>query len=158
MASKEVMLTNNLMDVDTEEEKYTMHEIGLYDPLSTNMKVACHKLLSKIEQINQQNSSFSSIISEGQYEILNSYIINDNKNEMNNTKKLLDCISDLLLIPALTLNIANLFRPILIDLVSRWLSSNNNDTMEVDYDVLSKVEKVANAFSLLLPIEPQLLR
>lgn len=158
MASKEVMLTNNPMDIDTEEEKYTMHEICLYDPLSINMKVACQKLLSKIEQINQQNSSFSSIISEGQYEILNSYIINDNKNEINNTKKLLDCISNLLLIPSLTLNIANLFRPILIDLVSRWLLSNNNDTMEVDYDVMSKVEKVANAFSLLLPIEPQLLR
>ncbi|GBC28203.2 uncharacterized protein OCT59_003902 [Rhizophagus irregularis] len=157
MASKEVMLTNNPMDIDTEEEKYTMHEICLYDPLSINMKVACQKLLSKIEQINQQNSSFSSIISEGQYEILNSYIINDNKNEINNTKKLLDCISNLLLIPSLTLNIANLFRPILIDLVSRWLLSNNNDTMEVDYDVMSKVEKVANAFSLLLPIEPQLL-
>ncbi|GES99488.1 midasin [Rhizophagus clarus] len=153
MASKEVMLANNLMDVDT-EEKHTIHEIGLYDPLGINMKIACQNLLSKIEQINQQNSS---VISKGQIEILNSYIINDNKNEIKNTQKLLDCISDLLLIPSLTLNIANLFRPILIDLVSRWLLSNNNDTMEVDYDVMSKVENVAYAFSLLLPIKPQLL-
>src|SRR4051794_37062846 len=112
MASREVMLTNNLMDVDTEEEKYTILEIGLYDPLSINMKIACQNLLSKIEQINQQNSSISSVITKGQYEILNSYIINDNKNEMKNNNKLLDCISDLLLIPSLTLNIANLFRPI----------------------------------------------
>ncbi|CAG8439564.1 5371_t:CDS:10 [Funneliformis mosseae] len=53
---------------------------------------------------------------------------------------------------------SNLFRPILIDLVSRWLLSNdNNDIMKVDYDAVSKVESVANAFSLLLPTTPQLL-
>ncbi|RIA85786.1 P-loop containing nucleoside triphosphate hydrolase protein [Glomus cerebriforme] len=153
MAFKETILLNNLMEVDIEEEK---HAFSLYDPLNINMKTACQNLLSEIEQINQQNFS-NSVVTKGQYENLNTYIVNDTHYETENTKKLLDCISDLLLNPSLTLIIANLFRPILIDLVSRWLLSNDNDTMEVDYGVISKVENVANAFSLLLPIKPQLL-
>jgi hypothetical protein len=107
----------------------------------------------------KQNFLSSPVFTKGQYQILNSYIINDSNYETKNTTtKVLDCISDLLLDPSLTLIIANLFRPILIDLVSRWLLSNDDDTMEVDYNVVSKVESVASAFSLLLPIKPQLLR
>ena len=158
MAFKEVVLSNNLMEVDAEKENYTLHEFSLYDPLSIDLKTACQNLLS---EINQQNFSSSSFVTKGQYEILNSYIIKNTNYETKSTNKLLDCISDLLLNPSLTLIIANLFRPILIDLVSRWLLSNDNDTMEVDYvdyDVVSKVENVANAFSILLPIKPQLLR
>ncbi|CAI2169296.1 7876_t:CDS:10, partial [Funneliformis geosporum] len=144
------------MEVDIEEEKFIFNEFNLYNPLSIDMKTACQTLLSKIEQINQQNHYL--VLNLGQYEILNSYIINNINYESNDTKKLLDCISNLLLNPSLTLIIANLFRPILIDLVSRWLLPNdNNDMMKVDYVAVSNVESFANAFSLLLPTTPQLL-
>ena len=142
------------MEVDTEEGKHIVHEFGLYDPLSIDMRTACQNLLS---QIDKQNLS-SPIFTKGRYEILNSYIINDASYEVKDTNKVLDFISDLLLDPSLTLIIANLFRPILIDLVTRWLLLNNDNSMEPDYDVVSKVESVASAFSLLLPIKPQLLR
>src|SRR6266540_2377386 len=157
MAFKEIMLLNNrmeMMDIEEIEEKCILNEFDLYDPLRIDMKTACQTLLSTIDQINQQNISFA--VNLGQCEILSSYIMNVANYETKNTNKILDCISDLLLNPSLTLIIANLFRPILIDLVSRWSLSNDDEDniMEVDYDAVSKVESVANAYSLLLPIAP----
>src|ERR1044072_9114975 len=112
MAFEEVMLSSNIMEMDV-EENCTLHEFGLHDPLSIDMKTACQNLLS---EINQQGFLSSSVITKEQYGCLNSYIINDNNYETKSASKLLNCISNLLLNPSLTLIIANLFRPILIDL------------------------------------------
>src|SRR5688572_8278985 len=56
--------------------------------------------------------------------------IDDHDSKARNQHELLDHLSMLLLIPQLTLHVANLFRPILIDLVSRWLLLDINQINE----------------------------
>nr|CAG8526340.1 11509_t:CDS:10 [Entrophospora candida] len=79
--------------------------------------------------------------------------------------KSLDIISELLLHPKLTLKIAESLRPILIDLVSRWSlqlnidNYNNTKSNQLfsNKEYFLRIEKVALAFTQLLPITPQLL-
>ncbi|CAG8485903.1 6023_t:CDS:10 [Diversispora eburnea] len=70
------------------------------------------------------------------------------------TQDMLNCISKLLLHPSLTLSISEIFRPILIDLVSRWLHSNIYESAD---SATFQMERVALAISKLLPTSPQLI-
>ncbi|CAG8469891.1 6305_t:CDS:10 [Ambispora leptoticha] len=153
-------------------------ESGIFDPLSTNLITSTEKLISKINEIQTKNP-LQPIINIQQQKILTefiSYFKNDNEEDNNKNGYLISslfcCISELLLIPALTFHIANFFRPLLIDLVARWLllpqnnyNSIHNKSAEIfdasfdpanDNSLMSRVECVAHSFGLLLPIAPQL--
>ncbi|CAG8452138.1 711_t:CDS:10 [Ambispora gerdemannii] len=153
----------------------TKLESGIFDPLFTNLITSTEKLISKINEIKTKNP-LQFIINTQQQKILTefiSYFENDNEEDNNKNEYLISplfsCVSELLLIPDLTIHIANFFRPLLIDLVARWLllpqnNHKNAETFDNSFDttndnsLVSRVECVAHAFSILLPIAPQLKR
>ncbi|CAG8487914.1 37837_t:CDS:10, partial [Gigaspora margarita] len=147
----------NSMELNVFEKSY---ETGLFDPLEMDIYTACKDLLLKIERIRKVNQSD---VLEHSCNFLNAFLINedcvDSVIKPPSTCELLDCLSDLLLHPLLTLPIAELFRPILLDLVSRWLLPRNttHTSILVKFEVYSRIENIAFAFSQLLPIAPQLL-
>ncbi|CAG8496210.1 11400_t:CDS:2, partial [Acaulospora colombiana] len=116
-----------------------------------DIQKACKELLSRIEQIDVRSSLHSSNASKEQVVLLNSLL---NSDIPQNDYKILNVVSELLLHPLLTLSVSELFRPILIDLVSRWLLPNEvyRDDMMVDKGAVFHVERVALAFSKLLPV------
>ena len=81
---------------------YDMALSGLPDPLTINLRRQTTALLSTSSQyaIDIQNAS--------------------------STTQLLAILSKLLAMPALTLTIATLYRPILYDLCARWLEDHQN--------------------------------
>ncbi|CAG8438258.1 2742_t:CDS:10 [Acaulospora morrowiae] len=118
-----------------------------------DVQKACKELLSKIEQIFLAKSlpySFNGI--KEHVDFLNSLF---NGDFPQNNHKILNVISELLLHPPLTLPISELFRPVLIDLTSRWLYPD--DAYHTNNSAVFRVESVALAFSQLLPLAPQLL-
>ncbi|CAG8447499.1 16137_t:CDS:10 [Dentiscutata erythropus] len=149
----------NSMELDVFEK--SSFETELFDPLEIDIYTACKGLLLKIERIRQSNQ-FD--VLENFCNFLNAFLINEDCHDSVikplSTRELLNCLSDLLLHPLLTLPIAELFRPILLDLVSRWLLPR--ETMQIStfdkFEVYSRIDNVAFAFSQLLPIAPQLLR
>lgn len=78
----------------------------IYDPLTVNLRRQSQSLLSKISQ----NIPYLAHISQA-----------------STPRALLETLSRLLIVPALTLPIATAFRPLLLDLCARWLL-NDEDT------------------------------
>ncbi|KAG9286447.1 hypothetical protein G9A89_014613, partial [Geosiphon pyriformis] len=134
-----------------------------FDPLSMNIYTATEKLLTIINDIREENPRQFPFALKGHFDNLEKYIASsgDISAQKSSISFLLPCISDLLLHPKFTLPIAQLYRPLLIDLVARWLLPDSQDKIDevLDTDICAKsrVELVASAFSRLLPIAPQLL-
>lgn len=71
--------------------------------------------------------------------------------------KVLDLLSQCLCYPPWTRSMVSLFRPIVIDLVARWTMPGFTTFLETTSTV-HKIELVAKAFSVLLPVVPQVKR
>jgi midasin len=72
---------------------------------------------------------------------------------------LLDSVSKAMLNPLWTLTVVRLFRPIVIDLIGRWTLRGFINSMETNLSnvntTVHTIELVAKAFSIVLPIVPQ---
>ncbi|KAG1056125.1 hypothetical protein G6F43_001962 [Rhizopus delemar] len=72
---------------------------------------------------------------------------------------LLDSVSKAMLNPLWTLTVVRLFRPIVIDLIGRWTLQGFINSMETSLSnvntTVHTIELVAKAFSIVLPIVPQ---
>lgn len=98
----------------------------------------------------------SSILAENQ--LLDTKILEQYACNPENVAKsaVLDKLSQCLLAPPYTLPMIKLFRPIVIDLVARWLLPGLTSFLETDNNnAIQKIELVAKAFSVILPVVPQ---
>jgi midasin len=79
--------------------------MAFHDPLTINLTRQTRSLASKISP----ESPYATAIAQASL-----------------PGALLDTLSQLLTVPALTLSVATAFRPLLLDLCARWLNDNEN--------------------------------
>jgi midasin len=79
--------------------------MAIYDPLAINLTRQTRSLVSKISPESPYSTAIVQASSPG---------------------VLLDTLSQLLMVPALTLPVATAFRPLLLDLCARWLNDGEN--------------------------------
>ena len=120
--------------------------VTMYNPLCMNLDEAIQELMEVLAQMEgSRHTSQQEAVDNVMNTILKSPAISN--------WEILNCLSKLLLNPTLTMRVAKLFRPILIDLASRWLLA---EAVNSDQSIFAHVESVAGAFSRLIPIHPQL--
>ncbi|KAI1311961.1 AAA ATPase midasin [Mortierella claussenii] len=105
------------------------------------------------------------IISSAQRHILTMFANNSSTHSMGRveTAQALNIISGLLKNPLVAIKIVELYRPLVLDLVARWLavsSTPSSPAMDMDGTTTNKssqqdLESMARAFALILPIVPQ---
>ncbi|KAI8371327.1 P-loop containing nucleoside triphosphate hydrolase protein [Radiomyces spectabilis] len=123
----------------------------LYNPLDLDLKASV--------------KAFQSLCLEGKQEflatdlhVLQTFL--DNPASVSRST-VLDTLSKCMLNPSWTLHIVKLFRPIAIDLVARWVTPgftaflDDTPTLNRTSATVHKIELVAKAFSIVLPILPQ---
>lgn len=94
--------------LDTKENTTTpsmLPKMPIHDPLSINLTRQIRSLISKLPA----GSVYATAIEQS-----------------HTPGALLGILSDLLLVPGLTLSVATSFRPLLLDLCARWLSDDAN--------------------------------
>ncbi|KAI9487690.1 MAG: hypothetical protein EXX96DRAFT_514297 [Benjaminiella poitrasii] len=118
----------------------------MFNPLAFDLMKAVNQLSTLIGR-----STFGS----ENFDILHTPTIQSSKTQ------LLDAVSKAMLKPEWTLSTISLFRPIAIDLVARWTLSGFTDfldhasTSPNANKTVYKIELIAKAFSIALPIVPQ---
>lgn len=74
------------------------------------------------------------------------------------TSHALNIIATLLKNEHISVKIVELYRPLVLDLVARWLAADSLSMMDTDSNALQDLESMARAFALILPIVPQATR
>lgn len=120
-------------------------EDDLYNPLAIDLLEAVRQLQRIIPAENRLLDT----------KILDEYTFNS---ESVTKTAVLDKLSQCLLAPPYTLPMISVFRPIVIDLVARWLTPGFTNFLETDNNAVQKIELVAKAFSVILPVVPQVKR
>ncbi|KAG0307077.1 AAA ATPase midasin [Dissophora globulifera] len=149
----------------------------IHDPLSMDLTTATARLLECLDTLpahkytsstQSRPAAASSLVTPAQRQILEAFADNDVPAFSHAaTQQALNIISQLLKHEALSIKIVELYRPLVLDLVARWLwgsgtadsgastpqrdagdnFSNNNSRQDL--------ESMARAFALILPIVPQ---
>lgn len=134
----------------------------LFDPTAIDIVTAVNHLLSVIDDLHQKPPAgyIPPFVSQHYYRQLRAFAAPVDPQDPRDTSNLLNCLSRLLLVPLLTKHVVQAFRPIVIDLAARWLVNGNPNEMDVEgsSNIFEKVEGVARAFSIMLPIVPQIKR
>ncbi|ORY03799.1 P-loop containing nucleoside triphosphate hydrolase protein, partial [Basidiobolus meristosporus CBS 931.73] len=125
-----------------------------FDPLRFDLSAAISSLVEHITQL--ESTASLQLLTNRQRHVLDKY-----RPHQDDIKKgeLLDTLAQLLVRPELTLIIAHLFRPLLIDLSARWNRSeilSSYPQISTDFSNFTQVEVVAMAYAKLLNIAPQL--
>ncbi|KAI8972107.1 hypothetical protein BDB01DRAFT_854805 [Pilobolus umbonatus] len=115
------------------------HEHSVYDPLSFDLMTAVQLLSEQLTASDLPGIDLTSLHST-----------------TSNTQ-LLNTISQCMLHPSWTLTTIHLFRPLAIDLIARWTLPGFTTFLDAtsQSSTVYKIELVAKAFSLVLPIVPQ---
>jgi hypothetical protein len=136
-----------VMDSDTLMTEAVIPERNcrIFTPLSMDMKAAAESLTTVLDRLPNASQDI---------ELLHGFVENP---ENVDKSQILDCVARLMLRHELTLYIVKTFRPVVIDLVARWLTPRFLDfLMSTDnFNIVHKIESVAKAFSVILPIVPQ---
>ncbi|CAG8555969.1 630_t:CDS:2, partial [Paraglomus occultum] len=132
------------MEVDTQDS--SKNKTSEFDPYYFDLFGATEDFIQMLEQIRVEDLSIQINFHE------NVKILKSSVTSRHDASKLLNSLSIILLHPSVTLHVVKFYRPLLIDLVSRWLLLQD----QLSIDIMSKVELVAHAFAVILPIAPQL--
>ncbi|KAL0096148.1 P-loop containing nucleoside triphosphate hydrolase protein [Phycomyces blakesleeanus] len=135
-----------MIDLDTPEITESP-SIPLYNPLAIDLTTAVQKLQSCL----RASPPFC----------VDTRLVDQFLADPENVSKsdLLDTIARLMINPSWTLDIVQIFRPIAIDLIARWATPGFTFFLEAVSTNVSgtvhRIEMVAKAFSLVLPVVPQ---
>ncbi|KAF9110511.1 AAA ATPase midasin [Mortierella sp. AM989] len=146
---------------------------SIHDPLSMDLSSATADLLEFLDT-QTHISSPEGILSPSQRQILTDFAADSTSGPLtrSETSMALNIISNLLKNQYFAIKIVELYRPLILDLVSRWLAADSMSTPstssssspligsnlpDVDHNRNSKqdLESMARAFALILPIVPQ---
>ncbi|KAF9163666.1 AAA ATPase midasin [Actinomortierella ambigua] len=147
---------------------------ALYDPLHMDLTYSTLALLAYLDTLGQQGSPTSSIaasaLSAAQRQLLERFANPQEQLTLPEINLSLTTISTLLKNEHLCLKVLELYRPLVLDLIARWLvpdhgdsvpSSPDNQAMETDEPIINAtgtpldLENMAVALSIMLPIVPQ---
>ena len=144
----------------------------IHDPLSMDLSAATIDLLKFLE-IQTYIKLTDKILSPLQRHALTVFADGTKALTRQETGQVLNIISNLLKNEHLACKVVQLFRPILLDLVARWLvsdpassplldqtrqMSDNNSLADHNRNSQQDLESMARAFALILPIVPQVKR
>ncbi|KAL1916197.1 uncharacterized protein VTP21DRAFT_5814 [Calcarisporiella thermophila] len=140
------------------------HQITFFDPSHFDLVAATHSLRKVLNSIPTNDKQ--------KYNLLRNIdaLLVFSRNHVSalsveEARTLLAGLSGLLLEPCLTTYMVRIFRPILVDLVARWLlipdashcrlvkGEGGENLME---DIHTRIERIAAAFSVILPLAPQI--
>ncbi|KAI9594948.1 P-loop containing nucleoside triphosphate hydrolase protein [Syncephalis fuscata] len=189
MGDATVIAATTSNDVATVE---VQPSLGQFNPLGINIFKAIREFLecdlsflhcqSNLERLSSRQSQLLSVLKECQQQLeekIAHYIANGTNSDFQYNhqleteryqlcQRILDTLSELLLQPTTTKLVARRFRPLLIELVARWIHqlsmnseqncNNNLNTPVIDSycNGLNRSEMTFIAFSTLLPVAPQI--
>jgi hypothetical protein len=136
-----VMDRDTLMTEAVTEEK----NASLFSPLNMDLKVELDALVQVLHRLPTSSQDMAA---------LQAYAADLDHADKS---QVLDSIARLMLRPDLTLYIVKTFRPLAIDLVARWLTPRFLDFLVSpdNFHTVYRIETMAKAFSIILPIVPQ---
>lgn len=135
-----------MAEANTSEAHSTMSD--LYNPLAIDLQTTIQQFQATCVS---RDSPLPAAID---LSLLQQYL---NQPDSVQQSKVLDQLSQCLCYPPWTRPMVSLFRPIIIDLVARWTMPGFTTSLETTSTV-HKIELVAKAFSVLLPVVPQVKR
>jgi hypothetical protein len=126
----------------------------LHDPLSMDLSYATTELLDFLDTL----PTVGSRLPQAQRHALTVFANGAVALSTAETNHALNTIATLLKNEHISIKIVELYRPLVLDLVARWLAADSLSMMDTDSNVLQDLESMARAFALILPIVPQATR
>lgn len=128
-------------------------------------EIAAHTIFNPLAfDLLKAVSQMSTLVGGSTFGSIDLDILHNTKTTTASRSQLLDTVSKAMLKPEWTLSVIRLFRPIVIDLVARWTLpgfTNFLDSAPASHNAsktVYKIELVAKAISVVLPIVPQVKR
>lgn len=137
---------------------------SIHDPLGMDLSAATAGLLDFLDTQIDNTRSLDRILSSTQRQALEVFVDASQTLSRAKTTQALNLISQLLKNEHLSIKIVELYRPLVLDLVARWLVpeyaalSPLNDQEYAHRSLPQDLEDMARAFALILPIVPQVKR
>lgn len=136
----------------------------IHNPLRMDLSSATTDLLEFLDTQTQVRPS-EATLSHSQRQTLVSFADSTNSSSRESTTEALNIISQLLKNEHFSIKVVELFRPIVVDLVARWLTTDassprlgNSSGADLNRNAQGDLESMARAFALILPIVPQTTR
>ncbi|KAG0341494.1 AAA ATPase midasin [Podila horticola] len=123
----------------------------LHDPLSMDLSHATTELLDFLDTL----PTVGSRLPQAQRHALTVFADGAVALSTAETNHALNIIATLLKNEHSSIKIVELYRPLVLDLVARWLAADSLSMMDTDSNALQDLESMARAFALILPIVPQ---
>ncbi|KAG0206795.1 AAA ATPase midasin [Mortierella sp. GBA30] len=132
----------------------------IHDPLNMCLSTATTDLLEFLDTHHIRDQ----IITPAQHSVLTAFSDNTTPLSRSETTRALNIISHLLKNEHVSIKIAELYRPLVLDLVARWLAADSTSSPLIGHsdqdpnhsrNAQQDMESMSKAFALILPIVPQ---